>query len=210
MPRTSDAKARLTEAALDLIWGNSYGSTSVDAICEKAGVRKGSFYHFFVSKSDLAIEALEVQWQGKKEQMDRLFSPASPPLERLANYFQGVLERQTALRESSGSVLGCPLFSLGCEICTQDRAIGEKVRDILGRNLDYFESAIRDAHARGQIDAPDARAKAEIVFAFYEGTLAQARIENSLEPLRELKRRALELLGAPCPKMAATTAAAPV
>jgi hypothetical protein len=31
------------------------------------------------------------------------------------------------------SVLGCPLFSLGCEISTQDREIGEKVREILDR-----------------------------------------------------------------------------
>ena len=44
-------KARLTEAAMDLIWHNSYGATSVDAICERAGAKKGSFYYFFKSKS---------------------------------------------------------------------------------------------------------------------------------------------------------------
>ena len=42
-------KERLTEAALDLIWHNSYGATSVDAICERAGAAKGSFYYFFKS-----------------------------------------------------------------------------------------------------------------------------------------------------------------
>ncbi len=57
MPRISDAKPRLMDAARTLIWENSYGSTSVDAICLKAGVRKGSFYHFFESKSALATEA---------------------------------------------------------------------------------------------------------------------------------------------------------
>ena len=44
MPRKSDAKERLMNAAMDLIWENSYGSTSVDAICEKAEAKKGSFY----------------------------------------------------------------------------------------------------------------------------------------------------------------------
>jgi hypothetical protein len=43
MPRKSDAKERLMNAAMDLIWEHSYGSTSVDAICEKAGTKKKRF-----------------------------------------------------------------------------------------------------------------------------------------------------------------------
>ena len=73
MPRKSDAKERLMNAAMDLIWENSYGSTSVDAICEKAGAKKGSFYHFFESKSELAVTALEADWQRKKARMDEIF-----------------------------------------------------------------------------------------------------------------------------------------
>lgn len=73
MPRKSDAQERLMNAAMDLIWENSYGSTSVDAICEKAGAKKGSFYHFFESKSELAVKALEADWQRKKARMDEIF-----------------------------------------------------------------------------------------------------------------------------------------
>jgi hypothetical protein len=36
-------KEGLTEAALGLIWENSYGATSVGATCERAGANKGSF-----------------------------------------------------------------------------------------------------------------------------------------------------------------------
>jgi len=46
MPRVSDMKARLTDAALDLMWENSYGTTSVDAICERAGAKKGKLLLF--------------------------------------------------------------------------------------------------------------------------------------------------------------------
>ena len=59
-------KERLTDAAMDLIWHNSYGTTSVDAICERAGAKKGSFYYFFKSKSELAAAALEADWNKKK------------------------------------------------------------------------------------------------------------------------------------------------
>jgi TetR/AcrR family transcriptional repressor of nem operon len=47
MGRVSDAKERLMEAVRELIWTGSYGSTTIDQICEKAGVKKGSFYYFF-------------------------------------------------------------------------------------------------------------------------------------------------------------------
>ena len=62
MPRKSTAKERLTDAALAILWENSYGTASVDAICEKARVQKGRFYHFFKSKADLAAAALETRW----------------------------------------------------------------------------------------------------------------------------------------------------
>ena len=58
MPRVSDMKKRLMDAAMDLIWENSYAATSVDAICERAGAKKGSFYYFFKSKSELAAAAM--------------------------------------------------------------------------------------------------------------------------------------------------------
>ena len=83
-------KERLTDAAIDLLWENSYGTTSVDAICEKAGAKKGSFYYFFKSKSELAAAALEADWKKKKTKMDAIFSPTVPPLERFDRYFEFV------------------------------------------------------------------------------------------------------------------------
>ncbi len=182
-------------AAMDLIWENSYGSTSVDAICEKAGARKGSFYHFFESKSELAVAALEADWQRKKARMDEIFSAAIPPLDRLSNYFEHVYEGQTKRHGECGSVLGCPYCTLGSEIGTQDPAIRDQIHKILERNARYFESAIRDAHAEGLISAPDAKAKAQMLVAFFQGCLAQARIENDVRPLCCLGEGALNLLG---------------
>ena len=46
-------KERLMDAAMDLMWQNGYAAASVDAICEQAGAKKGSFYYFFKSKSEL-------------------------------------------------------------------------------------------------------------------------------------------------------------
>jgi TetR/AcrR family transcriptional repressor of nem operon len=64
MGRVSDAKERLMTAVMDLICAGSYGSTTIDLICEKAGVKKGSFYYFYDSKSDLAVKALDAPARG--------------------------------------------------------------------------------------------------------------------------------------------------
>ncbi|HET9368576.1 MAG TPA: TetR/AcrR family transcriptional regulator [Candidatus Udaeobacter sp.] len=195
MPRVSDAKERLTDAALELMWGNSYGGTSVDAICERAGAKKGSFYYFFKSKSELTSAALEAEWNKNKANMDTLFSPTIPPLERFDRYFDYVHDRLAELQEECGSILGCPLLTIGTEVSTQDQSVRDTVDGIWNRKINYFVSAIRDAHAQGLIVAPDPEAKAKALFACYHGTLAQARIQNDVELIRDFKQVARDLLG---------------
>jgi TetR/AcrR family transcriptional repressor of nem operon len=189
-------KERLTDAAMDLIWENSYGATSVDAICERAGAKKGSFYYFFKSKSELAAAALEAEWNKRKADMDSIFSPTAPPLERFERYFDYVHDGLAERQKKCGSVLGCPLLTVGSEVSTQDQVLRDTVDRILDRKISYFVSAIRDAHAQGLINAPDPEAKARALFACYQGTLTQARIQNDVELVRDFKRVAMDVLGA--------------
>jgi TetR/AcrR family transcriptional repressor of nem operon len=195
MPRVSDMKQRLTDAAMDLIWHNSYGTTSVDAICERAGAKKGSFYHFFKSKSELGAAALEAEWNKKKTEMDAIFSPTVPPLERLDRYFDFVHDRLAEVQKKCGSILGCPFINVGSEVSTQDKIVREAIDRIMDHKLNYFVSAVRDAQAQGLIDAPDPVAKAKALFSCYQGTMAQARIQNDIELLREFKQVAKDVLG---------------
>src|SRR3954453_19430748 len=113
MGRVSDAKQRMLDATIDLIWQHSYGAVRVDDICEKANVKKGSFYYFFPSKTDLVVAALEAHWQKIKPYLDQAFDPSLPPLERLHRYFELLHERQLDMQKKSGRILGCPFCSVG-------------------------------------------------------------------------------------------------
>lgn len=200
MGRKSDAKDRLLDAALELIWERSYGVVTIDAICEKAGVKKGSFYYFFESKADLAVEALEADWEASaKPCWDQMFSASVPPLERIRNFLQTTHDKQERMQKEHGQILGCPCFSVGSEISTQSEVIRNKAQEILQRQILYFETAIRDAQARGEISAGDPAAKAKCLYALFEGSLAQARIQNDLEFLRNLPSSVMEILGAKKP-----------
>jgi TetR/AcrR family transcriptional regulator, transcriptional repressor for nem operon len=195
MGRVSDAKEKLMGAVSELIWQGSYGSTTIDQICEKAGVRKGSFYYFFDSKSDLAAAALEANWQERKPELDAIFSPTVPPLDRIKNFCAMGHRKQVELKKQCGCVLGCPLYTLGSEICNQEVKLHAKIKEILGQYQRYLETAIRDADAAGEIDVPDAAARARILFACLQGIMAQARILNDTDVLRDMVQSVLAILG---------------
>ena len=195
MGRVSDAKERLMEAIQELIWKGSYGSTTIDHICEKAGVKKGSFYYFFDSKPGLALAAIKAAWEEKRPELDVIFSPIVPPLERFRKYCDYSYKVQAEMKAQCGSVLGCPLFSLATEVSTQEQPLRKKIQEIFDQKHKYFESAIRDAHAAGLIDASDAEAKAKVLFAYYHGLVTEARIRNSLDILKDALHGTWELLG---------------
>jgi len=195
MPTVSDMKERLMDAAMDLMWQNSYSAASVDAICERAGAKKGSFYYFFKSKSELAAAALEADWKKKRAEMDSIFSPTIPPLERFDRYFDFVCERLAEVQKKCGSILGCPFMSVGGEVSTQDQIVREAIDRIMDRKLQFFVSAVRDAASEGLIETTDPVAKAQALFSSYQGTIAQARIQNDIDLIRDFKHVAREVLG---------------
>jgi len=197
MGRTSDAKQRLLTAALDLIWTSSYGSVSVDDICVRAGVKKGSFYHFFPSKADLALAAYEEHWSSSRPELDAIFSPLAPPLQRLSHWCQHVYNSQKAHFEKFGHVCGCPYANMGSELATLDDRLRAKSEELLGRGLRYLESAIAEAHRDGLINVSDARAAALLIGSSVMGFTLQAKVQNDPEILRDLEPTVRRLLNAP-------------
>jgi AcrR family transcriptional regulator len=55
----TQSKERILAGAKELFLARGYAATTVDAICEKAELTKGSFYYFFDSKEDLGLAVLD-------------------------------------------------------------------------------------------------------------------------------------------------------
>jgi len=195
MGRVSDARERLIEAVTDLVWRESYGAVSVDAICERAEVRKGSFYHFFRSKDELVVAALDARWLARKARLDVLFAAEIEPLARLNGYFSDLYQHQLELRKRFGRVVGCFYGSIGTECIESSAIISAKAKAILKTYARYFEIAIRDAQSQGLLPKGDAASQAKMLFAYVEGVLGQARIHDDLSLVRQLRRTGLDLLG---------------
>jgi len=82
---TEGPKRKLLDAALHVIRVQGYAGSSVDDICREAGVTKGSFFHHFKGKDDLAVAATE-HWTGVT---GNLFESA--PFHRVADPRERVL-----------------------------------------------------------------------------------------------------------------------
>lgn len=182
MPPTPPARLRLLQAMIDAIWERSYGTATVEEICDRAAVGKGSFYHFFKSKTALAIAALDHLWETRsRPALDEIFSPSRPPLarfERLIGHWYTVV---VELYHEKGRVLGCPYFNLGAEVASGEPELGAKVREILDRYQGYLEATLHEANARGDISTEDPANTANCLFAMIEGCSTQARIHNDPE-----------------------------
>jgi TetR/AcrR family transcriptional repressor of nem operon len=200
----SETKRKLLETAMEMIWESSYGSVSVEDICTKAGVNKGSFYYAFKSKSDLAVAAFERHWEHKQPLLDKIFSAQIPPLERLDSYCQLIIKDQKEKYVSFGKMLGCPFCSVGSELSTQDEKIRLKAEQMTKRMLKYIESLVRDLATAGLIEVKDPAELAQEIGSYITGVLMQAKIENSVKHVERLQHGVMRLLGIKSLTVAAT------
>ncbi|MEM9080750.1 MAG: TetR/AcrR family transcriptional regulator [Verrucomicrobiota bacterium] len=196
MGRTSKAPLQLQEALIQLIWTKCYSAVTIDAICEAANVKKGSFYHFYDSKSALAVDAFDHHWETESRPfLDQAFSASRPPNERFQALLQADFEIAASQKEELGQILGCPFCNIGQEISTLEPEVAAKINEMLDRFRGYLTSALRDAIAQGLTDISNPEETSLAIYNFLHGSFAQARIQNSLTPIQNLPENIGRLAG---------------
>ncbi len=180
---------RILDSAFELIYAQSYAEVGVAAICEKAGVKKGSFYHFYKSKQELAIAVLEEKFiQQKNSILDTTFTGALPALEELALFVDKIYHMQSTLKQTTGHVLGCPYGNIAIELSSQDEPIRKKVDHIFSRSI----TSIRDCLQRGydnqdpELEDIDVSSTANAMFAYLEGIILMAKTQNNADVIKQL------------------------
>jgi TetR/AcrR family transcriptional repressor of nem operon len=191
--RDTTTKDRLIESAAEVLHQRSYGSVGVDELCERAGVRKGSFYHFFNSKRDLALAVLEAQWDGFERQGLRPAREAAQPLDRIAMVFEYAITTLERARKSAGCVLGCPFGNLAVELSNIEPEIRAKIAEIFARFARFFEDALAAAVVAGDIGEIDVSRAAAALVAYYEGIILLGKTAGETQVMRALAPGALLL-----------------
>ena len=196
-PSAAETRRKLIRTGLIYLTERGYSSVGIDEVLTSSGVPKGSFYHYFPSKADLAIAAIEWWMQNTIPYLDEIFSPSRHPIDRFTTLIDFIYEKQEDMRIEYGHVCGCPFISIGSELAAQEEKICQKIADITKQKMSYFENALRDMIAMGLIDQnTDVILKAEEIYAFITGNLMLARIKNDLKFMKtSLKPSLLTLIG---------------
>ncbi len=200
--RQCESKLKLLRTAHELIYRQSYGSVGVDQICEQSGVKKGSFYHFFRSKSELTVAAYQYHWDQVRLRWETIFGATGSPLRKLDAYFAFVVDVQEERLRRYGRLLGCPFVSLGSELSTQDERVRRMAQEIFDQRCAYFARTIREAMEAGEIADAEPEAVACELHSYVMGVVQQAKIANDLGVLRCLPSGAYRILQVQEPMLA--------
>lgn len=197
MSRGYETRQRLLDSAQQLMYSRSYSDVGVQEICKAANVQKGSFYHFFASKSILTIEVLE---QIKMQMIETILLPAFAkdltPGRRFERFIEYAYQHQLQLKEEYGYVLGCPMGNIALEMSTQDESIRKKVEMLFESIFYVFVDVLDDAKQLGEIDSDtDSVEFARIALAYGEGVLMLAKAKNDPEVVKQLLPHLLKILG---------------
>ena len=192
------AAPKLLDAALSLIREKGYSSTSVDALCARAGVTKGAFFHHFESKDALAVAAAH-RWS---EITGAAFEGAAyhlleDPLERLLAY----LSLRQALLAGDLAEYTCLVGTMVQEVYGTNQQIRAACEASISGHAATLEADIAEAMERYEIRAAcTPRSLALHTQAVIQGAFILAKAQDSAaiadESIEHL-RRYVELLFSP-------------
>lgn len=178
MPRTSDARERIVATAARLFLERSYQAVGVEELCAAADVRKGSFYHYFSSKSDLAKAVIDLHAHVFASRLAG--STDDTPAQKLHAIPDAIGAIQSALEAQFGRAVGCPFGNFAAELSTTD----DDLRTHLARQLAAMEteiaSACREAAEVGALrEGTDPDQLAHAFLAQYQGIILLAKLNNA-------------------------------
>jgi TetR/AcrR family transcriptional regulator, transcriptional repressor for nem operon len=190
-----ESKTRLLQAALRVIRSRGYTATRIEDVCEAAGVTKGSFFHHFKSKEELALESA-AYWE---ETTGNLFLTAAyhrlpTARERLLGY----VELRKALLKGELPDFTCLVGTMVQEVYRTQPAIRQACAQSIGSHAQTLETdiaeAVRDCGAHGGWTAASLALHTQAVV---QGAFILAKATSSTEVAAESLnhlRRYLELL----------------
>lgn len=179
MNADTDTRTRILASAREMFHGRSYADVGIQEICEAARVQKGSFYHFFPSKRDLALAVIDqVADEWAHGFVAEAFDQDLPPLERLDYMVDAAYYWQEASRDPEGRMPGCLFGNLALELSTRDDVMRARLNAVFDKARDKFRVTLDEAVRTGAMAPLNTEATASAMLAYLEGVILLAKTRN--------------------------------
>jgi TetR/AcrR family transcriptional regulator, transcriptional repressor for nem operon len=178
VPRTSNARDRIVSTAARLFLERSYHDVGVEELCAVADVRKGSFYHYFSSKAELAKAVIDLHMQVFQTRL--AMDPDATPAEKLSAIPDAIGAIHADLHAWFGRFVGCPFGNIAAELSTTDEAVRVHLAARLAALEGQLAEICREAAAHQMLrEDTDPVRLAHALFAHYQGLILLAKLHGS-------------------------------
>jgi len=182
MNADTDTRSRILATARDMFHSRSYADVGIQEICEGAKVQKGSFYHFFPSKRDLALAVIDnMADEWAHGFVAEAFDQNLPPVERLDYMIDAAYYWQKSSSDVEGRMPGCLFGNLALEMSTRDDVMRARLNAVFDKARDKFRATLDEAVQTGAMAAMDTEATATAMLAYLEGIILLAKTRNNPE-----------------------------
>ncbi|WP_263144039.1 TetR/AcrR family transcriptional regulator [Pseudomonas sp. RIT-PI-AD] len=170
-----------------------YHGTGVQEIVQAAGIPKGSFYHYFSSKEDFALQALDHLYAPRlRRYAQALADPGHSPRARILGYYRDLLAHFAGRQPQA---YHCFIGSLGFEMAESSPAIGSRVDAILQSSADLLRDCLEAARAAGELAADEDCANlAAFIANAWQGALTRLKTGSDTAPIEAFIARLERLL----------------
>ncbi|WP_397449755.1 TetR family transcriptional regulator C-terminal domain-containing protein [Pseudomonas sp. NA-150] len=165
-----------------LMTRRGYHGTGVLEIVQAAGIPKGSFYHYFASKEDFAVQALEHLYEPRLLRYAAALSePALGPRERVLSFYRELVVHFSRQEKPE---YHCFIGSLSFEMADDCQPIARQVENILERSVAILAQCLMEARDAGELQRhTDCSALAEFIANAWEGALMRMKVRGSAASL---------------------------
>lgn len=178
MTKGERTRKRIVEAAAPIFNQHGYEGSSLNALMDATGLKKGGIYRHFASKEELAAEAFDYAWETAWKTRLLHVDEKARALDKLKQFIANFIERRPPVPG------GCPVLNTAIDADDGNPVLRARVakalRSWMGRLEAYVKEAQRQREAKPGVDP---KSVATMIVASLEGALMMSRIQRSDEPL---------------------------
>ena len=182
--KKEETKGRIAEVALELFRRNGVEATTVEEICEKADVAKGTFFNHFSHKEEVFSFLSETWVEDAEKRVAEVLAKGLPAFRKIRDVFvefAAFYEQDRALSKHMAQEWARCMYAPDNAVCRRWDGLGEHV--------------VRQLQQKGELRADVAPARAHrILEDVYHGTIMQwLESPEPPFPLQDELRKRLDL-----------------
>lgn len=198
-PPVTESRERLLAAATHYFLGGSYHGVGIAEICSAASVQKGTFYHFFPSKTDLLLAVIERRVGHIEDTVNKIAAGKVPAARKIVQLFTVSLQNPAESNGDTPRDAMPPGYFLGnivLELASSNPPVQAAAKTAFNRWIKSISVIVAQLIAEEKLNALDPEDAAEAILALVQGGSVMASAYNEPRKMRAFGNIALTLLRA--------------